>query len=200
MDALFNRTIQAAADWPEEDRKEFMQMAEASREAFVTKGDWTFVNEFCAKRGIATGGCASHCTPETNFIMLMNPVWGHFSGLRAKKEDTEKREIYMNMLKSGRRDELEQMILTLRKDLGERRSVDIYCREDPEMSRMESVLAEFVKKEAVRKYHEQQAQNMKQHEETARLARVEEEAKRRIEQEGFEEAVQAKVRELKGLR
>jgi hypothetical protein len=200
MDALFNRTIQAAADWPEEDRKAFTEMAEAAREDFVTKGDWTFVNEFCAKRGIATGGCASHCTVETNFIMLMNPVWGYYSNLRAQKEDAEKREMYTNMLKSGRRDELEQMILVLRKDLSARRNVDIYCREDPEMGRMESVLAEFVKKETIRKYHEQQAENMKQHEETARLARIEEEARRRIAREGFEAAVQAKIHELKGLR
>lgn len=196
MDALFNRTIQAAADWPEDDRKEFTEMAEASREAFVTKGDWTFVNEFCAKRGIATGGCASHCTLETNFIMLMNPVWGHFSGLRAKKEDAEKREIYINMLKSGRKDELEQMILALRKDLSERRSIDITCREDPEIARMEGVLAEFMKKDAMRKYLNQQAQNMG----TIRLAQIEAEAKRRVVQEEFEAAVQAKVRELKGLR
>jgi hypothetical protein len=130
----------------------------------------------------------------------MNPVWGHFAGLRAKKEDTEKREIYMNMLKSGRRDELEQMILTLRMDLSSRRNTDIYCREDPEMGRMESVLAEFVKKETMRKYLDQQTQNTKHHEEAARLARIEEEAKRRIAAEEHEAAVQAKVRELKGLR
>lgn len=200
MNALLDRTILAAADWPEEDRKAFVEAAEAARDVFVTKGDWTFVNEFCSKRGIPTGGCASHCTPETNFIMLMNPVWGYFSGIRAKKEDAEKREMYMNMLKSGRRDELEQMILVLRKDLSARRNVDIHCCEDPEMGRMESVLAEYLKKEAMRKYHEQQTQNTKQHEETARLARVEEEARRRIAQEGFEAAVQAKVQELKGLR
>ncbi len=188
MNALFDRTIQAAANWPEEDRKAFTEMAEASRDAFVTKGDWTFVNEFCAARRIPTGGCASHCTPETNFIMFMNPVWEHFRRLRVQKEDAEKREMYENMLKSGRKDEF---VEHMQRHIRER---------DPDMGITQEVWQKFHAEEQHRELHERQVQNMKRNAEIMRLARIEEEAKRRIAAEEFEAAVQAKIQELKGLR
>lgn len=121
-------------------------------------------------------------------MMLMNPVLEHFRNIRIQEEDTEKRKMYMEMLRSGRKDEF---VEHMQRHIRER---------DPDMGITQEIWQKFHSEERGRQEAERQRVLSATAKENAQLRRVEEEAKRRIAQEEFEAAVQAKIRELKGLR
>lgn len=189
MTKMLDNAITASKGWSAAAHTTFTDLAEKARNDVVTKGDLTFIGKFREQFGIAgQTQTLNDRTLETQFVLVMQPVHAHFGRFAAQYERDRKRASYLEMLRSGRK---EEFLVILRSHLG-------VVNDDFNLT--QEVWQTFNKEEQMRQQCEQndlrkvQLEKLK---ERQLVQRIEAEAKRRIEQEAFEAAVQAKMRELK---
>jgi hypothetical protein len=118
---------------------------------------------------------------------MMQPVHEHFNRFARDYELATKRTTYIEMLRSGRK---EEFLVILRSHLGKHDS-DHTLTQD-----VWRVFNEEEKARQEREREEEQQQKLASFRKLREVRDIETEAKRRIAQAAFEQAVQAKMREL----
>jgi hypothetical protein len=175
--------------WSDVAHKTFVEMAEKARQDVVMKGDFSFVHAF--RKQFAIGEPTQPLngrTLETQFYILMQTIQDHFMKFGREYERERKRASYMEMLRSGRK---EEFLVILRSHLGVTYNDD-HCL-------TQEVWQTFNKEEKAREERqreEEQQQKLAEYRKLREVRDIETEAKRRIAQAAFEQAVQAKMREL----
>lgn len=187
-----DRAIETSKAWSTTAHKTFEEMATKAHDDVVLKGDFSFLWQFRKEFGITTQvPPLNGYVLESQFSTLLLSISQHFNSLAQEQERVNKRSMYLDMLRSGRKDEF---IEIMRSHIGVHSADHVLTQ---------SVWQEFNAEEKARQRQKQEEENR------ARLASlqalkqqqaIEAAAKRRIEQEKFEAAVAAKVQELKGSR
>ncbi len=204
LSGLVEKAITTSKQWSPVAHKRFVEMVEKHRNDIMTKGDLSFINEFRTEFGIPEAPAGNYGlggpTLETTFIKMMQPIWEHFGKIAREYEQQQLRESYLAMLRSGRKDELLALMQVEQERINTNRRMDIRYPDSLELQCMQAALQQINQEEALRIRKEQDDQRMLQAtrlQEIKRQREIEAEAKRRLEREKFEAAVQAKMNELR---
>jgi hypothetical protein len=199
-----DRAIGTSKTWSTTAHKAFEEMATKAHDDVVLKGDFSFLWQFRKEFGITTQvPPLNGYVPESQFSTLLLSISQHFNSLAQEYERTNKRSMYLDMLRSGRKDEFIQIMRGVQKEREDKMKANAWSTDTTDSELLQKVWQEFNAEEQARQRQQQEEENR------ARLASlralkqqqaIEAEAKRRIEQEKFEAAVAAKVQELKGSR
>ena len=192
MIKALDAAIVASKSWSDVAHKTFADMAEKARDDVTLRGDFSFIRAFRIQFGIGEPTQPlNNRTLETQFNIMLQPISAHFAKFAREYEQAAKRTMYMDMLRSGRKDEFIQI---MRSCLGVHNSDQVLTQECWRDFNAEERERERQRQEEESRARLANARVLKQRQD------IEAEAKRRIEKEMFETEVEAKVRELKASR
>lgn len=192
----------SSKNWPEDANKYFVDLVERNREHIVNDGDFSFISQLIEHFKITEPSQPIENTVslETRFIMAMQRIYTHFHKIQMQTEHENKRNYYLQMLRSGQKDVFSDLMKKEFEIHNEKMKANIWGTGNPEAQLMHSIFMEFQKEEKAKKDREEQIRRQEMvriHEEKMKIIHIENEAKRRIEMEDFERKVQEKMRELR---
>lgn len=200
MTKALDTAIASSKAWSEVAHKTFAEMAEKAREDVTLRGDFSFLRAFRMQFGIGEPTqTLNNRTLETQFILMLDPVHVHFGKFAREYDQANKRMRYMELLKTDK-PKFVEMMQSEQRIHSEKMTLNRWGAGHPEYGLMQEVWTEFHAAEKVRQQQvevdkrKQQQEVLRRHQEQQRIVA---EAKRRLEQEAFEAAVQTKMRELK---